>query len=88
MPSVFDTRPPKFSEQEAEDIVFSNFGFRSKVIELYSDRDQNFLVQINSSPKFILKISNPLEQKTVLTMQTAVFNYIINKETQKLKLCS
>ena len=80
MPSVFDTRPPKFSEQEAEDIVFSNFGFRSKVIELYSDRDQNFLVQINSSSKFILKISNPLEQKTVLTMQTAVVKYIIDRE--------
>jgi len=81
MPSVFDTQPPRFSEQEAVDIVYSNFGIRSTVIELYSDRDQNFLVQANSKSKFILKISNPSEQRSVVSMQTSAVEYVIGQGT-------
>lgn len=82
MPSVFDTHPPRFSEQEAVDIVYSNFGMRSTVVELYSDRDQNFLVQADSRSKFILKISNPSEQRSVLSMQTSAVEYVISQGTR------
>jgi len=59
MPSVFSVHPPSFSQKEAIEILHKEFGLSGKTLELYSERDQNFIVQTDSNKKYILKVSNP-----------------------------
>ena len=56
MPSVFSVHPPSFSQKEAIEILHQEFGLSGKIQELYSERDQNFIVQTDSESKYILKI--------------------------------
>ena len=80
MTSVFSTNPPNFSIQDIEKYLLINFNLSGKVINLYSDRDQNFLIQSKSNQKFILKISNPAEQPEILELQNKATLYIRSRD--------
>ena len=80
MTSVFSTNPPNFSIQDIEKYLLINFDLSGKAINLYSDRDQNFLIQSESNQKFILKISNPAEQPEILELQNKATLYIRSRE--------
>jgi Ser/Thr protein kinase RdoA (MazF antagonist) len=80
MASVFSTNPPYFSIQDIEKYLLINFDLSGKVMNLYSDRDQNFLIQSESNQKFILKISNPAEQPEILELQNKATLYIRSRE--------
>ena len=80
MTSVFSTNPPNFSIQDIEKYLLINFDLSGKVINLYSDRDQNFLIQSESNQKFILKISNPAEQLEILELQNKATLCIRSRE--------
>ena len=80
MTSVFSTNPPNFSIQDIEKYLLINFDLSGKAINLYSDRDQNFLIQSASNQKFILKISNPAEQPEILELQNKATLYIRSRE--------
>ena len=80
MTSVFSTNPPNFSIQDIVKYLIINFDLYGKVTSLYSDRDQNFLIQPESNQKFILKISNPAEQLEVLELQNEATLYIRSRE--------
>jgi len=80
MTSVFSTNPPNFSIQDIVKYLIINFDLYGKVTSLYSDRDQNFLIQSESNQKFILKISNPAEQLEVLELQNEATLYIRSRE--------
>ena len=80
MTSVFSTNPPNFSIQDIVKYLIINFDLSGKVTSLYSDRDQNFLIQTESNQKFILKISNPAEQLEVLELQNKATLYIRSRE--------
>ena len=69
MSSVFSTPPPAFSEKEIIEILHTQFGVYGTATDLYSDRDQNFLIKESDGKKSILKISNPAEEKSILDMQ-------------------
>ena len=69
MSSVFSTPPPAFSEKEIIEILHTQFGVSGTATDLYSDRDQNFLIKESDGKKSILKISNPAEEKSILDMQ-------------------
>ena len=66
MTSVFSINPPNFSIQDIVKYLLIKFDLSGKATNLYSDRDQNFLIQSESNQKFILKISNPAEQPEIL----------------------
>ena len=80
MTSVFSTNPPNFSIQDIEKYLLINFDLSGKAINLYSDRDQNFLIQSESNQKFILKISNPAERLEILELQNKAILYIRSRE--------
>lgn len=80
MTSVFSTNPPNFSIQDIVKYLIINFDLSGKVTSLYSERDQNFLIQTELNQKFILKISNPAEQLEVLELQNKATLYIRSRE--------
>jgi len=80
MTSVFSTNPPNFSVKDIVKYLLINFDLSGKVTNLYSDRDQNFLIQSKSNQKFILKISNPAEQPEILELQNKATLFIRSRE--------
>ena len=76
MSSVFTTAPPIFSELEVEKISLSLFNLSGKAHDLYSDRDQNFLILSNSNQKYVLKISNLAEPREILDLQNEAVLFI------------
>ena len=82
MPSVFSVHPPSFSQKEAIEILHQEFGLSGKTLELYSERDQNFIVQTDSKSKYILKIFNPAENRSVLGLQHAATQFIKERDPE------
>ena len=80
MTSVFSTNPPNFSIQDIVKYLSINFDLSGNITSLYSDRDQNFLIQSKSNQEFILKISNPAEQPEILKLQNKATLYIRSRE--------
>ncbi|HIC36589.1 MAG TPA: hypothetical protein EYO80_02805 [Candidatus Marinimicrobia bacterium] len=81
MSSVFSTRPPSFSEPEITKILAAQFGLSGQSSELYSERDQNFLIQSNSDQKYVLKISNPEERREILDLQNEATLFIHSQDS-------
>ena len=69
MASVFDTKPPDYSEIDAVRICEIHYNMHGKAVDLYSERDQNFLFIAEDGRKFVLKIFNPAEDRSILEMQ-------------------
>ncbi len=82
MPSVFSVHPPSFSQKEAIEILNKKFGLSGETLELYSERDQNFIVQTDSNKKYILKVSNPAEARSVLYLQHAATQFIKERDPE------
>tara|TARA_B100000003_G_scaffold208793_1_gene230425 strand:- start:1899 stop:2900 length:1002 start_codon:yes stop_codon:yes gene_type:complete len=82
MKSVFSTPPPSFSHKELFEIINEHFSCTGIIKDLYSDRDQNILIQLDNGKKAILKISNPAEDLNILNMQHAATQYIRNKDSR------
>jgi len=80
MTSVFSTNPPNFSTQDIIKCLLINFDLSGKVTNLYSDRDQNFLIQSGSNKNYILKISNPAEKPEILELQNKATLYIRSRD--------
>ena len=79
MHSIFTTLPPSFSTTEVSAIIKHYYGMNGTFYQLYSDRDQIFLISANRK-KYILKISNPAESRSVLDLQDAATQYILKKD--------
>ena len=79
MKSVFNVAPPTFSISEMIKFTQKNYNINGNLKELYSDRDQIFLVESNEK-KFILKISNPAEEYSVIDLQDKAAEYIIKND--------
>ena len=82
MPSIFSVHPPSFSEKEAAEILQQKFGLRGETLELYSERDQNFIVQTDSNKKYILKVFNPVEERSVVYLQHAATQFIKKRDPE------
>ena len=74
--SVFNSLPPKINQIHLIKWLKDNYSFLSKksisLKKLNSERDKNFLVNINSKQKYVLKISNPEESRELLDLQDYV----------------
>jgi 4-aminobutyrate aminotransferase-like enzyme/Ser/Thr protein kinase RdoA (MazF antagonist) len=72
-----ESTPPAFGEQEARRILRDGFGVESpSLAPLAGERDQNFRVDTAGGQRFLLKISNPADDRPVLEMQAAAMNHI------------
>ena len=74
--SVFSTSPPNFSTNEATTIVQDHYGLTTNISSLTSERDQNFLCSTADEQKYVLKISNPDEDRHILEMQNECIQFI------------
>ena len=72
--SVLEAKAPAFSAEEAEGIAERFFGVHSRARALVSERDQNFHLRGKEGREYVLKISNPAEDPTVLDFQTRAKN--------------
>ncbi|MGH2723747.1 MAG: aminotransferase class III-fold pyridoxal phosphate-dependent enzyme [Actinomycetota bacterium] len=64
-----DTPPPSLPVDEARTIAERVFGVRGSVSALRSERDQNFRVDAESGRGYVLKVSNPADDRSVIEMQ-------------------
>ena len=79
MYSVFNVSPPSFTLPEISDILNIEFSINGTVTELYSDRDQNFHVHTDTDD-FIVKVSNPAEERSLLDLQDLASKHIAKKD--------
>ena len=74
--SDFNSLPPKINQIHLIKWLNENYSFlkkkSTKLKSLNSERDKNFLIYINSKPKYVLKISNSKESKDFLNLQDYV----------------
>ena len=70
---------PAFSEEQAIDIAFNHFGLKAKVSNLLSERDQNFLLEVDGDKKYVLKIANSCEEHIVTDFQIQALIHIAKK---------
>lgn len=81
MESVFNVPPPSFTRDQIAKIVWSHYSIRGSISELFSDRDQNFLIS-GTDKNFILKVSNPIERAEVLDLQEKAVKHISSTEPE------
>ena len=67
--------PPAFGEAAARQILRDGFGRDGMLTPLAGERDQNFRVDAPDG-RFLLKISNPADDRPVLEMQAAALRHI------------
>ena len=67
--------PPAFGEAAARQILRDGFGRDGMLTPLAGERDQNFRVDAPGG-RFLLKISNPADDRPVLEMQAAALRHI------------
>ena len=70
---------PDFSEEQAIDIAFNHFGLEAKASNLLSERDQNFLLEVDGDKKYVLKIANSCEDHLVTDFQIQALIHIAKK---------
>ncbi len=73
--SVFSSPPPNYSVEDVMLLIKVHYGIIVQAMILNSERDQNFLCNAGEK-KYVLKISNPDEDRSVLDMQNACVQYI------------
>ena len=85
--SIFNSLPPKINQIHLINWLKDNYSFLCKktifLKKLNSERDRNFLVNINSKQKYILKISNPEESKELLDLQDYVLDNLGKRNSLK-----
>lgn len=75
--SLFD-HIPAFRIEEAIHFAREFYGLQVHAKPLPSERDQNFLLQVNDRDQFVLKIANATEERLMLEAQNQVMRYLQN----------
>ncbi len=70
------TTPPVLDLAVARKVLRDSFGMAGSLTPLDGERDQNFRVDTAEGRRFVLKISNPADDRPVLEMQTAALRHI------------
>ena len=81
MESVFNVAPPSFSKDEISQIALKHYSIKGETSELFSDRDQNFLIR-SIEKSYILKVSNPIEEAEVIDLQEKAIEYVLRTEPE------
>lgn len=74
---------PQFSLDEVLQLAYELYGLRANAAPLPRERDQNFLLQTNVGEKFVLKIANAKEERSMLEAQQRVLEHL----AQHTSLC-
>jgi len=73
--------PPAFTSDQAEGIAERIFGIAGRATPLASERDQNFRLDDEARDRsFVLKISNPADDASVIGMQTEAIIHVARQD--------
>jgi 4-aminobutyrate aminotransferase-like enzyme/Ser/Thr protein kinase RdoA (MazF antagonist) len=67
---------PQFDPAGAADIARRHFGLAGAARALYSERDQNFLIEAADGQRAVLKVANALEERAFLEAQQAAMTHV------------
>lgn len=67
---------PKFDLNSASRLARDLYGLEASAICLPSERDQNFLLETASGERFVLKMANATEERTMLEAQNRVMDHL------------
>src|SRR5262249_40875266 len=70
---------PSFSPEQASAIARERYNLIAIAEELPSERDQNFLLKTINGDKFILKIANATEQRSLLEAQNDAMTHLASR---------
>lgn len=73
---VIACEPPSFSAAEAERLAADHYDLDVTATTLVSERDQNFRLDANDGRRFVLKITNVVEDALVTDFQIAALRHI------------
>ncbi|MGM0606459.1 MAG: aminotransferase class III-fold pyridoxal phosphate-dependent enzyme [Halobacteriota archaeon] len=68
--------PPGFDATSAAKIAADEFGTSGSVTELGGERDQNFKIETEAGDAFVLKISSPADDESILDLQTQAIQHV------------
>lgn len=75
MSNLADNRP-RFTPDEAAQLVRDLYGVDGQAHPLPSERDQNFHIETSSGDGTVLKLSSAAEERTILDFQNRVLNHL------------
>ena len=67
---------PQWSVGQAAELARERYGLDGEATELPSERDQNFKIATADGETFVLKISNPAEDRRILELQDAALRHL------------
>jgi 4-aminobutyrate aminotransferase-like enzyme/Ser/Thr protein kinase RdoA (MazF antagonist) len=79
-PGGLVTSSPRFSAGDAVRFARELYGLSLAADPLPSERDQNFLLNDHSGPRFVLKIANRDESPAVLDMQNRLLEFLSQRD--------
>jgi 4-aminobutyrate aminotransferase-like enzyme/Ser/Thr protein kinase RdoA (MazF antagonist) len=71
------THAPQLSPAEASRLARDHYGLSAMAAPLPSERDQNFLLTTEGAERYVLKIANSLEDRTLLEAQQAAMAAVV-----------
>jgi 4-aminobutyrate aminotransferase-like enzyme len=71
-----ETTPPVLDPEVASQVLLKSFGVEGSLRLLDGERDQNFRVDAGDGQRFLLKVSNPADDRPVVEMQSAALRHI------------
>jgi hydroxylysine kinase len=74
--AVLETAVPVAAADEVKAIALQHFGIRGEPTRLPGERDSNFHVRTEDGNHFLLRISNPIEDRQVTDFQTKLLLHI------------
>ncbi len=75
-PDPLVSRPPAFEVDPARRILRDVFGVEASLTPLAGERDQNFRADTPDGLRFLFKISNPADDRSIVEMQAAALRHI------------
>ncbi|MCH8038976.1 MAG: phosphotransferase, partial [Nitrospinae bacterium] len=67
---------PRYSEEEAQSLARDLFGVEATAQSLPSECDQNFLLDTDTGPEFVLKIANSAQTRETLEAQNGALRHL------------
>lgn len=80
--TVLQAPAPGFSIEQAESIARRVFDIDAVAMPLASERDQNFRLSVAEGDNWVLKISNPAEDRAILDFQTRALAHIARTDPE------
>ena len=74
--AVLETAVPVAAPEEVKAIALHHFGIRGEPTRLPGERDSNFHIRTEEGDHFLLRISNPVEDRQVTDFQTKLLLHI------------